>query len=96
MNIEDVLSSKRRIKILRLLTEVRELNVSAIASRLSANYEDTKRHLRILEDEGFLKRKTFGKASFYRFSEQSQKATLIRSLIVAWDKEKQMQAEAVS
>ena len=51
MNIEDVFSSKLRMKILKVLHNVGELNVSEIARRLNINYMSASKHMKILEDE---------------------------------------------
>ena len=50
VSIEDVLSSKGRVRILRILSEIGELNISEIARRAGLNYATTNQHLLILED----------------------------------------------
>ncbi|MEJ2126772.1 MAG: ArsR family transcriptional regulator [Candidatus Bathyarchaeota archaeon] len=45
MAIEDVFSSKGRVKILRILSEIGELNISEIARRAGLNYTTTNQHL---------------------------------------------------
>ena len=84
MDIEDVFSSKVRMKILKILMQASELNVSEIARRLGANYNATMKHLKILESEGILQRKIFGRINLYRFNEHSQKAVIIQKLIESW------------
>ncbi|MGB9854844.1 MAG: ArsR/SmtB family transcription factor [Candidatus Bathyarchaeales archaeon] len=85
MQIEEVLGSKARFKILKILFQVGELNVSEIARRLGANHKTTVAHLKILENEGILQHKTFGRVRIYRFNESSQKAKAVKNFIEAWE-----------
>lgn len=85
MNVEDVFSSRLRMKILKILHIVGELNGSEIARRLGVNYVSTSKHLRILEDEGILQRKMFGRIRLYRMNEQSFKARAVQNLIDVWE-----------
>jgi len=85
MSVEDVFSSRLRIKILKMLTQVGELNVSEIARRLSVNYNTTSKHLKVLEDEGILQHKVFGRIRLYRLNEHSPKARALQNLMEAWE-----------
>jgi predicted transcriptional regulator len=85
MDVEDVFSSRLRIKILKILVQVGELNVSEIARRFSINYNTTKEHLKVLEDEGLLQHKVFGRIRLYRLNEHSPKTNAIRNLIEIWE-----------
>jgi len=85
MNIEDVFSSRLRMKILKILVRVGELNVSEIARRLNVNYVTTSEHLKVLEDEGILLHKMFGRIRLYRLNEPSPKAKAVQNIIDTWE-----------
>jgi len=85
MDIEDVFSSRLRVKILKILVQMRELNVSEIARRLGVNYNTTSRHLKVLEDKGILQHKVFGRIRLYRLNEHSPKARAVQNLMEAWE-----------
>ncbi len=85
MNVEDVFSSKLRVKILKILAQVGELNISEAARRLGVNYKTTKRHLKLLEDEGILRHKVYGRIRLYRFDERSPKAKAIQTFMEVWE-----------
>ena len=85
MNVEDVFSSRLRMKILKILFNVGELNVSEIARRLKINYISANKHLKILEDEGILQRKMFGRIRLYRVNEQSPRTKALQNLFDAWE-----------
>lgn len=85
MNVEDVFSSRLRMKILRILVQVGELNGSEIARRLNVNYVTTSKHLKALENEGILVHKVFGRIRLYRLNERSPKARAVQALIEMWE-----------
>lgn len=85
MEFEEVFSSKPRMKILKLLFRLGNLNVSDIARRIKLNYATTNQHLKILEDEQILQQRVYGRIRMYRFKESSQKAIVIQNLIEIWN-----------
>lgn len=86
MSLEEVFSSKGRMKILRILVEIGELNISEIARRARLNYATTNQHLRVLEDSGVVRHKNFGRIRIFRFNEESPRARMIKELVEGWDK----------
>ncbi|MEM0058055.1 MAG: winged helix-turn-helix domain-containing protein [Candidatus Bathyarchaeia archaeon] len=84
MEIEDVLGNRLRLKILKILSHVRELNVSEIARKLDANHKTVKHHLKVLEEAGILQHKRFGRIHLYRLNEASEKARTVKMLIESW------------
>ncbi len=85
MEFEEVFSSKPRMKILKLLARLGTLNVSEIAKRIGLNYSATNEHLRILEAEGILVERSYGRIRMYRFNELSAKAKAVQALIDVWE-----------
>ena len=88
MELEEVFSSKSRMKILKLIYQLGQLNVSDVARRLKLNYTSTSEHLKILESEGILQKRTYGRVRMYRFNEGSAKAKAVQNLIDAWEQGK--------
>jgi len=85
MDIEEVFSSKPRMKILKLIWKLSELNVSDVARRVGLNFTSTSRHLKILTEEGILQERTYGRIRMYRFNAGSPKAKAVENLIEAWE-----------
>jgi DNA-binding transcriptional ArsR family regulator len=85
MSLEDVLSSRGRIRVLRVLTRFEELNISAIARKANLNYVSTKRHLQALGRAGLVTEKRFGRVRIFRFNDEHEKAKVIRELIRLWE-----------
>jgi len=88
MSVEEVFSSKGRVKILKILVEIGELNISEIARRSGLNYATTNRHLQVLEESGLVRHKNFGRIRIFRFNEESQRAKMIRELMNGWGVDK--------
>ena len=86
MSIETVFSSKGRVKILRILVEIGELNISEIARRAGLNYTTTNQHLQVLETSGIIRHKNFGRIRIFRFDEGSPRAKIIKDLMEEWEK----------
>ena len=85
MSIEEVFSSKGRVKILKILADIGELNISEIARRADLNYATTNQHLHVLESHGLIRHKKFGRIRIYRFEEENPKARMIKKLIETWE-----------
>lgn len=83
--VEDVFSSKPRMKILKLLSRLGAVNVSEIARRISLNYSTTNKHLILLEAEGIIQQTFYGRIRIYKFNEASPKARAVKNLIEVWE-----------
>jgi len=83
--IEDVFSSKGRVRILRILADIGELNVSEIARRAGLNFATTNQHLKVLEDHQLVRHKKFGRIRIFRYNEENHRARMIKQLMELWD-----------
>jgi DNA-binding transcriptional ArsR family regulator len=82
--IEDVLSSRGRIKIIKILAQEIELNISEIARRSQLNHSTACRHLDFLEGAGIIQKKVFGRIKIYRFKLENVKVKGLKSLFDLW------------
>jgi DNA-binding transcriptional ArsR family regulator len=85
MEVEDVFSSRVRIKALVLLMKIGRLNVSELARKLGVNYVSTFKHLQVLQDEGLVEFANYGRSRIYRMNRQSAKARATEDLLKAWE-----------
>jgi predicted transcriptional regulator len=88
MDVEEVFSSKPRMKILKLVARLGALNVSDIARRINLNFATTNQHLKLLEAEGILQQRVYGRIRMYKFNEGSAKARVVQNLLEAWEQNK--------
>jgi len=84
LKIEEVFSSRGRVRILRILTGMGELNISEIARRARLNFNTTNQHLLALEKAGIISHKKFGRVHIFRLNENNHRARLIEKLITLW------------
>ena len=82
--LDEIFSSKGRVRILVLLSNVIELNISEIARRTGLNYATTDKHLKELEDSGIIQQKKFGRIRIYKFNDSNLRAHAIRKLVDSW------------
>ncbi|HJW65728.1 MAG TPA: helix-turn-helix domain-containing protein [Candidatus Bathyarchaeia archaeon] len=73
------------MKILKLLSRLGALNVSDIAKRIGLNYSATNEHLRLLEAEGILVQRVYGRIRMYRYNDASAKAKAVQNLVEVWE-----------
>jgi len=95
MKVEDIFSSRGRVRIMRILSEIGELNISGIAKRAGLNYTTTNEHLLKLENAGLIKHKSFGRIRIYRFNEENAKARAIKDLMELWEQENSVYPKGV-
>jgi len=83
--IEEVLSSKGRIVILKTLAEMEELNISAIARVANLNHSTATQHLKFLTKAGLVQEKRFGRIKIFRYCTENMKARSLKKLFEIWE-----------
>ena len=83
MDLDDVFCSKLRMKILKLLFQLRQLKTSDFQKRLGASYTVTMQHLTVLEKEGVITKRLSGRIRFFRFA-NTLKAQAVQKLLEEW------------
>ena len=83
--IEEILSSRGRVKILSELSKAGELNISELARRAGLNHATTKQHLKILVKSGIVIEKTFGRIRIYKFNNDDLRGRALKKLFEAWE-----------
>ena len=85
-SFEEILGTKGRIKILRILAIVEEINVSKIVKLTGINHTTVKKHLDKLIEYDFIQIKQFGRIKIYRYKNENLKAQMLKNLIFFWEK----------
>jgi len=76
-DIEDVLCSKTRLKIMKVLMQSEQLTVSEITRRTTLNYVSTRAYIETLQNEKILTHNIFGKRiRYYRFKDSPMAKTV--------------------
>ncbi len=86
-DIENVLGSKARIKILKLLAINQELSISQIIKRSRLNHASVKSHLNHLKSLNLVQEKIFGRIKIYRYKTENIRAKSLKKFIEIWEGE---------
>jgi DNA-binding transcriptional ArsR family regulator len=86
VSVEDIFSSKGRVKILKVLAERGEMNISDITRRSSLNHTTTAMHLKRLCEFGIVEEKNFGRIRIFRFRREDPHAWAVQSLFESFKK----------
>jgi len=84
--IEDIFSSRGRIKVLKELAISNELLMSELCKRVGLNHSSAKSHLKVLIKSGLIEEKKHGsRIKIYRYKIEDLRARSFRSLINLWE-----------
>ena len=83
--IEDLLGSRARIKILKMLALNNELNISLIITKTNLNHTIVKKHLNFLKNINLVQEKKFGRIKIYRYKIENVKARYLKRFIEIWE-----------
>ncbi|MFX0071852.1 MAG: winged helix-turn-helix domain-containing protein [Candidatus Hermodarchaeota archaeon] len=83
--IENLLGSRARIKILKILAYNNELNISLIISKTRLNHSTVLRHLNFLKSLNLIQEKRFGRIKIYRYKIENLRAKSLKNFIEIWE-----------
>ena len=78
--IENLFSSKTRIRVLRELLRVREINLTRLSKALGINYKVLTYHIDVLKSMGIVDEKRFGRIRIVRLREDDPRVFLLDKL----------------
>ena len=84
-SLEELFSSRGRVRILFILIKAGELNISEISRRAKLNYTTVAKHLEFLTQSGLLEEKHFGRIKIYRFKQETIFGRALKNLFELWD-----------
>lgn len=79
--IEDLFSSRARVKIIKTIALNKELNISKIIKNTKLNHSNVVNHLEFLKKINFIQEKSFGRIKIYRYKEENVKAHCVKKTI---------------
>ena len=83
--IEELLGSKARIKILKILAIHDELSITSIIKRARLNHSNVLKHLNYLKRVNLIQEKNFGRIRIYRYRTENLKARSLKKFIEFWE-----------
>ncbi len=79
--IEELLCSRARVKILKVLALNNELNITFLVKKTRLNHSNVKRHLAYLKSIDFIQEKKFGRIKILKFNENNVKAKYFKNFL---------------
>jgi len=83
--IENLLGSRARIKILKVLALNQELSISQIIKSTKLNHASVKSHLGCLKYYNLIQEKIFGRIKIYRYKIENVRAKSLKTFIQIWE-----------
>ncbi len=77
LSIEELLSSKTRLKILKVLLELKEVNITKLTRLTELNHKVVQYHLEILKRYGLIEEKQIGRIRIVKLREKDPKVEKI-------------------
>ncbi|TFG21822.1 MAG: ArsR family transcriptional regulator [Promethearchaeota archaeon] len=84
-NIENVLGSRARMKILKTLAKNGELSISQVIKNTNLNHSCVIKHLDFLQKLSLIQEKNFGRIKILRFKSENLKAKSFKKFIEIWE-----------
>ena len=83
--IWDVLSSRGKVKVLKILVDAEELNITEIVRKTDLSHRSVKIYLSELCETGLVELKKFGRIRIYRYRVEVTRARALQYLFKTWD-----------
>jgi DNA-binding transcriptional ArsR family regulator len=88
IEIEDILSSRGMVKILKILSKYEEMNITQISKKAMLDYRTTLSHLEKLVKANIVKEKKYGKIRVFKINKDNNISLKIIDLIKTWEMKK--------
>lgn len=79
--LEELFSSKGRVKVLKALLKLEEANITRIVREVDMHHRVVRKHLEKLVSLGIVEEKRYGRLRFFRLNFSNPKIRLIKTLI---------------
>ncbi len=78
--IDLLLTSKTRLRILRTLFEVKEINITRLTKLTELNHKVVRHHVDLLKELGIVEEKQIGRIRLVRLNENNPKVKILREV----------------
>jgi DNA-binding transcriptional ArsR family regulator len=84
LEVEDLFSSYGRVKVVSVMMESSELNISEITRRSGISHSSVELHLEFLVKAGLITEKRFNRIRIFRVNHASPHAALLQRFLADW------------
>ncbi len=78
--LDALLTSKTRLRILKILFEVREINITRLTKMTELNHKVVRHHIDVLKELGIVEEKQIGRIRLVRLNEANPKVRILREI----------------
>ncbi|OYT25962.1 MAG: ArsR family transcriptional regulator [Thermoprotei archaeon ex4572_64] len=78
--VDIIFSSKTRLKILKTLMKIREINITKLTRMVNVNHVVVNYHIDVLKNLGFIEEKRFGRIRIIKLNESNPKIKSLERL----------------
>ncbi|MEM0341039.1 MAG: ArsR family transcriptional regulator [Acidilobaceae archaeon] len=86
MKLEDVISSKGKLKILKLLIKKGQANITKIVRETGLRYELVIRHIEELKNVGLIEERRYGRLRIYELNFRNPKVGTLKEVLEILEK----------
>jgi DNA-binding transcriptional ArsR family regulator len=86
MKIEEILSSKARLRIMLLLLKHGEMNITRISKESYIDHQVASEHLKFLQRYGLIEEKRFGRIRIFKIKDQDHRIMALRRFVNEWER----------
>jgi DNA-binding transcriptional ArsR family regulator len=84
LEVEDVFSSYGRAKVISVMMESNELNISEITRRSGISHSSVESHLAFLVKAGLITEKRFNRIRIFKVNHSSPRAAVLQRFLADW------------
>ena len=84
LEVEDVFSSYGRAKVISVMMDSNELNISEITRRSGISHSSVEQHLDFLAKAGLVTEKRFNRIRIFRVNHSSPRAAVLKRFLEDW------------
>lgn len=84
-SIENLLGSKARLRILKILALNSEMSITQIIKKTNLNHTSVRKHLNRLKALNLIQEKRFGRIRIYRYKIENLRANSLKKFIEIWE-----------
>jgi len=80
MNVEEILGSKGKVKILKVIYSFGETNITHIVRETKLNHKTVSNHLKYLVDKGIVNERVIGRIKMYSINFSNPKTLALKDI----------------
>ena len=85
MKFEDLLSSRGRVKVIKIILKYGETNITKIVRESGLNHRTVKKHLDFLVKTGLVNERVYGRVKLYSINYRNPQTLALRDILLTFE-----------